>query len=115
MFIEANQLLNIDLINENLFNTSNNIKAREIYKEILSTKQCIFDPFIKLFHRSNRCSYTPSYFIPTKLEAKVYDFNLLEYIMYNQYIILQYSTDHMIEMKNIVVQYQSIINRLLEN
>jgi hypothetical protein len=115
MFLEGSQQLYIDL-NENKFSSSNEVK--EIFKEISSTQNCIFDPFINLFKRSNQCSYIPSYFIPTKLDVKIYDFNLLEYIIHNQYTILdKYTTDTLklnTELNSIIEQYKTITAKLLE-
>jgi hypothetical protein len=118
MFFEVSQLLNIDSLNDNLFNTPNNIKARETSKEILLTKGCVFDPFIKLFSTNSRWSYTPSYFVSTKLDVKTLDFNLLEYIIYNQYLILDYYTTdslkYIAELNMIIEQHKTLIDRLLQ-
>jgi hypothetical protein len=117
IFFEVNQLLNINLINENIF-SSNNVKAQGILQEIIPPKGGIFDSFINLFKRSSQCSYIPSYFIPTKYEVKIYDFNLLEYIINKQYIILdQYtmnSLKEITELNNLLEQSQIFGNNLLE-
>jgi len=116
-FEEVNQLLNINHINENIF-SSNNVKAQGILQEIIPPKGGIFDSFINLFKRSSQYSYIPSYFIPTKTEVKISDFNLLEYIINNQYIILdQYtmnSLKEITELNNLLEQSQIFGNNLLE-
>jgi len=117
IFFEVNHLLNINIINENIF-SSNNVKAQEILQEIIPPKGGIFDSFINLFKRSSQCSYIPSYFIPTKSAVKTYDFNLLEYIIKNQYIILdQYtmnSLKEITELTNLLEQSNTFGNNLLE-
>lgn len=114
IFSDTNELFNIAL-NENQLISNN--KVQEIPLEILSRKYCIFDPFIKLFNTSNTVSYIPNYFIPSKLEVKNLDFNLLEYIIHNQYIILDYytmdSTKQITELNKILEQYKTIIDKLL--
>ena len=114
IFSDTNQLFNVAL-NQNQFIWS---KEQELPINILQRKWCIFDYFIKLFNTNNQGSYVPSYFIPTKLEVKSLDFNLLEYIIYNQYIILDYYTmdsmKQITELNNILEQYKTITSKICE-
>jgi hypothetical protein len=48
------------------------------------TKQCIFNPFIEIFSNT---SYFPSYFLPAEIRVDK-DLNLLEYIYFKQFNIL---------------------------
>jgi hypothetical protein len=116
MFFSVNQILNMDLIDEDIFTSK--FKAEVNSKINVPQKGCIFDPFVKLFNTSSHWCYIPSYFIPTKLEVKIANFNLLEYIIHNQYIILDYYTmdslKYITELNNILEQYQTITNKLLK-
>lgn len=113
LFFEWYSNLNLEIINVNKFPSN----AGSIAKEITYAKPCIWSPFIELFNISNQWSYKPSYFIPTRLEAKIYDFNLLEYIIHNQYAILDYYTRdsmrYITELSNILEQYKKI-TKILE-
>ena len=77
------------------------------------TNKCIFEPFIRIF--SNK-SYFPSYFLPGELRVDIKDFNLLEYIIYNQYVILDYQTtclmDYISGLNAILEQYRTISDRI---
>jgi hypothetical protein len=82
------------------------------------TKQCIFDPFIKLL---NSTYYFPSHFLSAKLTIDVKDFNLSEYIYSKQFSILDNKSKLFIEYVNnseslkydlnaILTEYISTIN-----
>jgi len=109
------------VINEETLNIANNI----INPSVICTENndacinCIFDPFIKLFDKTGKySSYFPSYFIPTKLEVDNQDFILLDYIYYNQYIILDYYTldskEYIRGLQDIIQQYKSLTDRTLQ-
>jgi hypothetical protein len=58
-------------------------------KFITINKNNNLNPFIKLFDKSGKYySYFPSYFLPYKINPVTHNFNLLEYIFYQQYFIL---------------------------
>jgi hypothetical protein len=79
--------------------------------------KCIFNIFIKLLDKKNT-NYFPSHFIDTPLPEKATSFNLLEYIIYNQYIVLEYATKDMNEyitnLDNIIRQYQKMVGNILK-
>lgn len=81
---------------------------------IANNKYCLFEPFINLFSNTN---HVPCYFVPTKLEVSHKDFNLLEYIIYNQQAILDVHTANYMEyitsLHSILEQYMTISDKIL--
>lgn len=110
-----------EIINEETLNTANSIINSSIYTENSDVcNNCVFDPFIKLFDKNGKYySYYPSYFIPTKLEVDNQEFNLLEYILYNQYVILDYYTadsrEYISDLNDIITNFKSLTDRTLEH
>jgi hypothetical protein len=97
--LEVNQI-SYDLANDEIFNTLNDKFENTVVSETFNsvcTKQCVFDPFIKVF---NSTSYFPSYFLPAEIKADVKDFNLLEYIYFKQFSILDYKSKLFIQYFN---------------
>jgi len=89
-----------------------------IDKDIITSKNyCIFEPFIKLFNTNTNNIYFSSQFLPTEFNINKDNFNLLEYIIYNQYVILDIHTTSSIEyisgLQDILQQYQTISDRIL--
>jgi hypothetical protein len=75
-----------DLINDEIFSTLNEKFESTVISETLNsgTKQCIFNPFVKIF---NSTYYFPSRFISVEFNKdKV--FNISEYIYSKQFVIL---------------------------
>jgi hypothetical protein len=99
---------------ENLIKLSdkNDDNCEETNKE---KKFCIFSLFINLFNGS--ISYYPSHFAPNLNRVEIIDFNLLEYIIYNQYAILDHHTlfskEYIESMTEILLRYQEITNTCL--
>jgi hypothetical protein len=92
------------------------LKDPELYKVNPAIKRTsVFQPFIDVF---NCKCYYPSYFAPSNLKVDDLDFNLLEYIIYQQYVILDYTTtdlnNYIEDLNKILEQYQSVTNRLLK-
>ena len=99
LFLEVNQVFTFEKINDDILDiATKTINTFENYTENInnvnsSKKNCIFDSFIKLFNNANKdCQYYPSYFLPNPLKVNNTDFNMLEYILFNQYVILEYTT-----------------------
>ena len=117
LYLEASQL-SYCIAKDELLTISNDTYKytiiREIFDENVYTKPCIFKPFIDIFSSTN---YSPSYFLPSELKVVVNDFNLLEYIIYNQYTILDYqittSMEYISGLQGILEQYQTIGDRIL--
>lgn len=85
--LDASQIT-YNLANDQIFSISdNNFKSTVTSDTLdtLSTKQCIFNPFIKVFSSTY---YFPSYFLPTELRVDIKYLNLLEDIYYKQLSIL---------------------------
>lgn len=113
IFLDISQTITFETLSINSCDT--NIKEIVLEKE---TKRCIFDTFIKLFD-SKGYKYVPSKFIESNLKSINHDFNLLEYIVYNQYLILEYATidsrEYIDTLNDIFLQYEIITDRLLVN
>jgi hypothetical protein len=111
-YLEISQALNCNILTEELMQ-----KSTEIIKEQsinISTRRFCFEPFVKLFYQtSTSYAYFPSHFLPSELKVDDSDFNLLEYILYNQYLILDYQALHMEGLNDVLKQYQSISSRIL--
>lgn len=75
------------------------------------------NPFINMFNKDSTCYYFPSYFLPSKINATVDDFNLLEYILYKQYHVLNvHSTitkEYMEGVHDIITQYVDLNERII--
>lgn len=97
--LEASQF-SYDLTNDEIFSTLNDKFENTVISETFNsvcTKQCIFNPFIKVF---NSTSDFPSYFLPAEIKADVKDLNLLEYIYFKQFSILDYNSKLFIQYVN---------------
>ena len=105
-------LINTDFNTNNILvsancidNLSNNY---DILIEIKTKKFCIFSPFIDLFDKSNSSYiYFPSYFISNNIRYEKENFDLLNYIIYNHFNIL----DHNI---CVATEYINNVNKILE-
>lgn len=78
------------------------------------------NPFIALFNKSGtHYSYLPSYFLPSKINPIIHDFNLLEYILYQQYSVLSthsiITKEYVDGLHTILNQYNNINERLITN
>jgi len=84
--LEASQF-SFDLTNDEIFSILNDKFESTVVSETLNsaTKQCIFNPFVKLFKST---SYFPGHFLSLELTIDVKDFNLSEYIYSKQFSIL---------------------------
>jgi hypothetical protein len=119
-FWDINQLLYPEIIPEEILKEATNIldgclKDTEVYKANPTIQRTsIFQPFIDVF---NCKYYYPSYFRPSNLKVDDLDFNLLEYIIYNQYVILDYTTtdlnNYIADLNDILERYQAVTRRLL--
>jgi HEAT repeat protein len=62
--------------------------------------------------------YVASKFLESNLKVDTHDFNLVEYIIYNQYVMLDYAvkdtSEYVKNLKEILEQYQAVTGRLLE-
>jgi len=68
----------------------------------------IFKPFINVFNKSStNIIYFPSHFLPTKIVSTQKDFNMLEYLLYEQYGILAIYVD-------ILKDYSVTMSNILE-
>lgn len=87
------------------------------YYEKYTAQICVFEPFIRLFNGTNGYNFYPSYFVANNCPVYEQDFNLLEYIIYNQYIILDdyslRSSEYIKALNEILKEYQTITNRIL--
>lgn len=121
VFGDISQIFWPEIIPEEILKEATNItegclKDPELYKITPSTtRTSVFQPCIDVFN----CKYSyPSYFSPSNLKVDDIDFNLLEYIIYQQYVILDYTTtdlnNYINDLNHILEQYQSITNRLLK-
>jgi hypothetical protein len=75
------------------------------------------NPFIELFNKkSNRYCYFPSYFLKSNLRSYSDDFNLLDYILYQQYHVLNVhstlSYEYLEDISNLIHLYIVLNNRL---
>jgi hypothetical protein len=80
-------------------------KSNDVLKEQsvnISSNRFFLEPFLKIFYKQSTFYYFPSYFLPSNLKVEDTNnlnllqdtdyFNLLEYIMYNQYAALESRT-----------------------
>lgn len=115
IYLEISQNLNFIISQELIHKSCDIINEQSISAS--SNRSC-FESFIKMFSSSNTSSYFPSYFLPPNLKVDSHDFNLLEYILSNQYFILDYRTtyskEHIEALIGILQQYQSINDRILQ-
>lgn len=104
----------LEKVSENLVSFESTINSH--YNDRQKKNNCIFDIFIKLFDQKDT-NYFPSHFVHTSLPINDNSFNLLEYIIYNQYIVLAYTTNDMNEyitsLDNIIRQYQKMVGNIL--
>jgi hypothetical protein len=117
-YLEISQT-DFDIITQEILQKSNAAVAIKEEPINISRSRFCFEPFIKMFYQSNSYySYFPSYFVPSSLKVDTDDFNLLEYIIYNQYAILDtqatYSKIYIEGLNGILEQYQSITSRIQE-
>jgi hypothetical protein len=85
---------------------------------IKNTKPCIFSPFIDLFSKENSSYvYYPSYFVSNNIKYEKNEMDLLEFIIYNQFNILDNNisaTREYIQNTNIILgDYITIVGRIL--
>ena len=120
IFLEISQIFFIDNIDEEIINNiSNNISRianenSELYKaktELALKRTFIFQPIIDLFH----CKNSPSYFIPLKPKEYIHPFNLREFVLYKQFMILdgrttEYNTN-IAEVCEIVERYRDLVTK----
>lgn len=74
------------------------------------TKQCIYNPFVKLF---NSTSYFPGYFLSIELTIDVKNFNLSEYIYSKQFVILDSNSNLFIEYVNNTESLKNDLNAIV--
>lgn len=109
MGIDVLNIICIDTLDKYVICTekSNNIGLESTINT--TKKQCIFKPIIQVFDKSNT-HYFPSYFLPSnlKIEEDNNKFNLLEYIIYNQYEILA-------NYKELTEEFMVVVNNVLDD
>src|SRR5258706_1735592 len=100
---------NINCVDKTVDNSINEIVNNGHLPYKISTKKiCIFTPFIDLFDKSNPSNaYFSGYFVSNNVEYVKEDISLLEFIIYNQYIILDHNT-------NITTEYIQNMHRIIE-
>jgi hypothetical protein len=92
-----------------------NIETTNVYEctDNVSKNNCIFNPIISMFN----APYYKSCFHPNEIRVECDNWNLLEYIIYNQFNILNnqvYVTrEYIEELNNILLRYQNITNTIL--
>jgi hypothetical protein len=85
--LEASQF-SYDLNNDQIFSVLNDRFEYTVIDEAFNSvcaKPCIFNPFIKVFSNT---FYYPSCFLPSETRVGIEDLNLLEYIYFKQFNIL---------------------------
>jgi len=111
-YLEASQF-SYDLVNYEIYSISNNNLESTVCSETFNnvcTKQCIFDPFIKIF---NSTSYSPSYFLPVEFKVNVKDYSLLEHIYTKQFAILDKNSKLFYEYVNNTESLKCDINAIV--
>jgi uncharacterized membrane protein len=112
IYLEISQNLNHDIITQEIIHKSNDILKEQTVNA--SCNRFRAESFTKMFYSPSTIScYFPSYFLPSNLRVSNSDFNLLEYILSNQYIILDYritSFNECIEgFNDVLKQYKSVV------
>lgn len=76
------------------------------------------NPFIILFQKDSTSHYFPSYFLPSNINTASDDFNLLEYILYQQYHVLSIhsilTNEYIDSVHDIINQYKNLNERTIE-
>lgn len=115
IYLNIDSLLNYEIITEEIYSKSNCLKEQSAN---IATSRFRGEHFVKMFYQSSSTNtYFPSCFLPSNIKVEAKDFNLLEYIIYNQYTILDYqvmrSNEYIEGLTNILKQYQSIAERII--
>lgn len=124
IYIDITQVISSEHIGEDLlakvcerYNSLESITNNSNPASKEREKKCVFDIFIKLFD-PKKTKYFPSYFAHTPYKPQEEAFNLLEYIIYNHYVILEYNTNDMNEyirnLNDIILQYQTMTNNVIQ-
>jgi hypothetical protein len=120
-YLAINELFFIINIKHEILGFYNDTRLSNTYIDntdiVINKNYCIFEPFIKLFDTNiNSMNYT-SKFLPAEFNTNRDNFNLLEYIIYNQYILFDIhtasSTEYITGLHDILQQYQTISDRIL--
>lgn len=98
LYFEISQVVNFDYVNDQSLNWENRVLKIKETNNTKIKKYCVFDPFIKLFDSGGSFKHVPSKFLESNLKVDSKDFNLLEYIFYNQYVILDYNVSDKIQL-----------------
>lgn len=114
IYLNLDFLLNYDIITKEILGNSDSLKEQSVN---LTTSRFRGEHFVKMFYKtSTPNSYFPSCFMPSNIKVDPKDFNLLEFIIYNQYTILDdhvmRSNEYIEGMTKILKQYQSITERI---
>jgi hypothetical protein len=114
IYSNLDSIFNYSVLTEDIISKSDCFKEQSAN---ITTSRFRGEHFVKMFYKSSPPNtYYPSCFLPSHLKADVKDFNLLEYIIYNQYTVLDYQVKHTNEyiegLTNILKQYQSIADRI---
>lgn len=116
IYLEVYPLLDNDIIYKEILDNSINIVGnitQDKTVNITNNKYSFLGTFLQYFNKSpSSCLYYPSCFLPSNLNPVVSDFNLLEYILYKQYNILD---THSILSKQCLEGLNSIVNVHLTN
>jgi hypothetical protein len=95
LFLLIFNLLSIDytLLSENIVEELNICDNNSI--QIESIKNNNLNLFIELFNKNGRYKYFPSYFLESNITVYSNNFNILEYILHQQYHVLNVNSDIM--------------------
>lgn len=105
-------IINTDFNTNNILFSTNCIEDLsnnyDMLIEVKTKKFCIFSPLIDLFDKSSSSyKHFPSYFVSNNIRYEKENFDLLNYIIYNHFNIL----DHNI---SVATEYIKNVNKILE-
>lgn len=120
IYLDVHTYLDSEILPKEILDKSLNLCSSIVQDKpisIPSNRSFILETFLQHFNKSSRSyPYFPSYFLPSKLNPVVRDFNLLEYILYRQYDILNtYSTlskEYIEGLNALLNQYKTITNKI---
>lgn len=120
IYLEFISQLDNGTISKEILDQSLNIVSNITHDKTIniSNNRCSFlGTFLQYFSKSpSNIAYYPSYFLPSNLNPTENDFNLLEYILYRQYGILDiYSTiykEYIEGLSSFLEEYQKITTRI---
>lgn len=120
IYLDIYPLLDNDFLSKEILDKSIDICSNITQDNTvnITNNRCSFlGTFLQYFSKSpSNYLHYPSYFLPSNINPIIYDFNLLEYILYKQYTILNIhstlSKEYIEGLSSMLEQYQTITKRI---